>query len=396
MRIFLSYASEDRARIEPIRLALAGQGHDIFYDREDLKPGEAFDAKIRAAIERCDLFVCFLTPHTVDAGSYTLNELAVAQRMWPSAHGRVLPVILADIPRKNIPAYLRSVTCLTPEGNVTASVSDAVHQLARAHSRRRAQKIATWAVAILIPAAAATYWLGQRAAVSAKDGVALVRIEGGVFRMGDDEFFPLRDVYVSPFYMDKYEVTTARYAKFLEANGALAAPVEWERVDLAKDGEYPVIGVSWTDADAYCQWIGRRLPTEAEWERAARDGDQRKYPWGDDEPGANKAVVARQSEYAYGGGLEPVGSLEAGRSAEGVYDLEGNASEWVGDWFAESFAVDDVRNPKGPATGEKKVIRGSGWREPAGRMGGSRRYQAAPENRTDDVGFRCALSAASG
>jgi hypothetical protein len=70
MRIFLSYASEDRTRIEPIRLALVGQGHDIFYDREDLKPGEAFDAKIRAAIERCDLFVCFLTPHTVDAGSY--------------------------------------------------------------------------------------------------------------------------------------------------------------------------------------------------------------------------------------------------------------------------------------------------------------------------------------
>ena len=110
MRIFLSYASEDRTRIEPIRLALVGQGHDIFYDREDLKPGEAFDAKIRAAIERCDLFVCFLTPHTVDAGSYTLNELSVAQRKWPSADGRVLPVILADVPRKDIPAYLRSVT----------------------------------------------------------------------------------------------------------------------------------------------------------------------------------------------------------------------------------------------------------------------------------------------
>jgi len=115
MRIFLSYASEDRTRIEPIRLALVGQGHDIFYDREDLKPGEAFDAKIRSAIERCDLFVCFLTPHTVDAGSYTLNELLVAQRKWPSADGRVLPVILAEVPRKDIPAYLRSVTCLTPK-----------------------------------------------------------------------------------------------------------------------------------------------------------------------------------------------------------------------------------------------------------------------------------------
>lgn len=393
MRIFLSYASEDRERIEPIRYALAEQGHDIFYDREDLKPGEAFDTRIRAAIERSDLFVCFLTPNTVDAGSYTLSELSVAERMWPRADGRVLPVILTDVPRKDIPAYLRSVTCLTPVGNVTASVSDAVHQLARAHSRRRMRKVAIWAVAILVPAAIAAYWLVQHAAVSAKDGVHLVRIEGGVFTMGDDEFFPLREVYVSPFYIDAVEVTTSRYAKYLEANGALAPPDEWERVDLKKNGELPVVGVSWNDAAAYCQWVGRRLPTEAEWERAARDSDQRRYPWGNEEPGANRAVYARKADYAYEGGLERVGQLEAGRSREGVYDLEGNAAEWLSDWFTERFQVDDVRNPKGPPTGEKKVIRGSGWHEPADRVGGSRRYQASPDNRTDDVGFRCAMDA---
>jgi len=393
MRIFLSYASEDRPRIEPIRFALAEQGHDVFYDREDLKPGESFDSKIRAAIERCDLFVCFLTPHTVDAGSYTLNELAVAERMWPLADGRVLPVILADVPRNDIPAYLRSVTCLTPVGNVTASVSDAVHTLAQIHNRRRQRKIAIWAVAILVPVAAASYWLVQRSAVSSKDGAPLVRIEGGVFTMGDDEFFPIREVYVNPFYVDGVEVTTERYAKFLAANGSLAPPDEWDTLDLAKQGQLPVVGVSWNDAQAYCQWAGKRLPTEAEWERAARDSDQRKYPWGNEEPGAARAVYGHRAEDAYGGGLEPVGSLDAGRSREGVYDLEGNVSEWVSDWFTESFSVDDVRNPKGPATGEKKVIRGSGWHEPVERIGGSRRYQASPDNRTDDVGFRCAKDA---
>jgi len=393
MRIFLSYASEDRPRIEPIRFALAEQGHDVFYDREDLKPGESFDSKIRAAIERCDLFVCFLTPHTVDAGSYTLNELAVAERMWPLADGRVLPVILADVPRNDIPAYLRSVTCLTPVGNVTASVSDAVHTLAQIHNRRRQRKIAIWAVAILVPVAAASYWLVQRSAVSSKDGAPLVRIEGGVFTMGDDEFFPIREVYVNPFYVDGVEVTTERYAKFLAANGSLAPPDEWDTLDLAKQGQLPVVGVSWNDAQAYCQWAGKRLPTEAEWERAARDSDQRKYPWGNEEPGAARAVYGQRAEDAYGGGLEPVGSLDAGRSREGVYDLEGNVSEWVSDWFTESFSVDDVRNPKGPATGEKKVIRGSGWHEPVERIGGSRRYQASPDNRTDDVGFRCAKDA---
>ena len=393
MRIFLSYASEDRARIEPIRYALAEQGHDIFYDREDLKPGAAFDSKIRAAIERSDLFISFLTPNTVDAGSYTLSELAVAERMWPRADGRVLPVILVDVPRKDIPAYLRSVTCLTPVGSVTASVADAVYVLAQAHKRRRVRKIAIWAVAVLIPAAAVSYWLVQRTGVSTKDGAPLVRIEGGTFLMGDDEFFPMREVYVSPFYIDEVEVTTERYAKFLAANGSLALPDEWDSVDLKKQGQFPVVGVSWNDAQAYCQWAGRRLPTEAEWERAARDSDQRMYPWGNEEPGAARAVFARKADSAYGGGLERVGTLDQGRSREGVYDLEGNAAEWVSDWFTESFHVNDVRNPKGPPSGEKKVIRGSGWHEPVDRIGGSRRYHASPDNRTDDVGFRCAMDA---
>lgn len=393
MRIFLSYASEDRARIEPIRYALAEQGHDVFYDREDLKPGEAFDTRIRAAIERCDLFVCFLTPYTVDAGSYTLSELAVAERIWPRADGRVLPVILADVPRNDIPAYLRSVTCLTPVGNITASVSDAVHALAQAHNRRRMRKVAILAIAILVPVAVASYWLIQRAAISSKDGAPLVRIAGGVFTMGDDEFFPMREVYVNPFYIDAVEITTGRYAKFLAQNGSLAAPDEWESVDLEKQGELPVVGVSWNDAEAYCQWAGKRLPTEAEWERAARDSDQRMYPWGNERPAAARAVFGHRAESAYGGGLGPVGTLDAGRSPEGVYDLEGNAAEWVSDWFAESFNVNDVRNPKGPPTGEKKTVRGSGWHEPVDRIGGSRRYQASPDNRTDDVGFRCAMDA---
>ena len=396
MRVFLSYASEDRPHIEPIRYALAEQGHDVFFDRENLKPGQAFDSKIRAAIERCDLFIIFLTPHTVDAGSYTLSELAVAERVWPRADGRVLPVILADVPRKDIPAYLQSVTCLTPVGNVAASVSDAVHALAQAHRRRSMRKFAIRAVAFLIPVALASYWLVQRAAVSSKDGAPLVRIEGGVFTMGDDEFFPLRDVYVSPFYIDAVEVTTERYATYLSRNGSLAPPDEWGSVDLERQGQLPVVGVSWNDAQAYCRWAGKRLPTEAEWERAARDSDQRMYPWGNEEPGADRAVFARDADAAYGGGLEPVGMLDPGRSREGVYDLQGNAAEWVSDWYTESFPVDeDVRDPQGPSTGENKVIRGSGWHDPVDRIGGSRRYHASPDNRTDDVGFRCALDASS-
>jgi hypothetical protein len=110
MRVFLSYASQDRAAVEPIHHALTEQGHDVFFDREDLPPGEGFNARIRSAIERCELFVCFLSPDTVDAGSYTLTEIEIVARIWPHPSGRILPVVLRTVPFADIPAYLRSVT----------------------------------------------------------------------------------------------------------------------------------------------------------------------------------------------------------------------------------------------------------------------------------------------
>ena len=393
MRIFLSYASPDRALVEPIRYALAEQGHDIFFDREDLPPGAEFDSRIRAAIERCDLFVCFITPNTVDAGSYTLSELTIAQRVWQSPSGRVLPVMLAPVPFDHIPAYLKSVTLLEPAGNVTASVADAVYQIARMRRRQQMRRIALWTLVALLPVAAALYWVTHRSAATSRDGAPLVLIDGGVFTMGDDEFFPLREVFVSAFYMDEFEITTARYAKFMSANGALAPPDDWDRVNLESQGQLPVVGVSWHDADAYCRWAGKRLPTEAEWEKAARDGDERIYPWGNDEPSDARAAYARTAEQAYEGGLTPVGSHEAGRSRAGVQDLAGNASEWISDWYSESFRSDDVRDPAGPADGPGKVIRGSGWHDPAERLQSTRRYHASADQRADDMGFRCAKSA---
>lgn len=392
MRIFLSYASEDRARVEPIRLALAEQGHEIFFDREDLLPGEAFDSRIRSEIERCDLFVCFLTPHTVDAGSYTLNELKTVERLWPHPSGRVLPVLLADVPRNDIPAYLRSVTWLTPVGNLTASVADAVHAIARVRKRRRWQRIALWTLAILVPATIALVWLLQRSSVSAKDGAPLVFIAAGVFTMGDDESSPMRELYVSAFYLDKLEVTTDRYARFMDARGALAPPDEWDRVDVNVHGELAVVGVSWRDAQAYCQWAGKRLPTEAEWEKAARDGDARIYPWGNEEPKPEFAVYGRDADFAYEGGVAPVGT-HTGRSREGVDDLAGNVSEWISDWYSESFYRNDVRDPRGPADGTHKVIRGSAWRDPPEKLAAARRYFASQDHTSDDIGFRCAMDA---
>jgi formylglycine-generating enzyme required for sulfatase activity len=217
----------------------------------------------------------------------------------------------------------------------------------------------------------------------------LVRIAAGVFTMGDGEWTPQHEVYVGAFYLEQTEVTTERYAQFLRANGSLALPDDWDQVNAQLHAALPVVGVSWNDAQAYCRWAGRRLPTEAEWEKAAR-GDGRLYPWGNTEPRAELATFARDAEAPYQGGLTPVGSHPAGRSANGVDDLAGNVAEWVNDWYSEGFSRDDVRDPRGPPQGTQKVIRGAGWRDPLERLPATRRFFAGAEQRADDVGFRCA------
>ena len=391
MKIFVSYASQDRAHVEPVRFALEEQGFDVFFDRDDLPAGEGFSSRIRSAIERCDLFIFFISPNALDAGSYTLNELEILQRVRPQPSGRVLPVVIEKVPFEQIPAYLKSVTLLEPAGNLTAAVADAAHQIGQRHKRERIRKLAAWCALLLIPAAALAYWR-MHASTPGTDGAPMVEIPGGTFMFGDDIHAPLRQIHVSNFYIDKYEITTARYAKFQKATGYIPEPDEWEQLDLNKDGGLPVIGVSWHDATAYCRWAGKRLPTEAEWEKAARDGDERMYPWGEDAPTTEHAAFERTAEWAYEGGLAAIGTHTKGRSAEGVEDLAGNVSEWVNDRFSDSFRPDDVHDPQGPDEGTDRVIRGSGWQEPAERLVAARRSYASPETRLDNLGFRCAVS----
>ncbi|MGZ8196988.1 MAG: toll/interleukin-1 receptor domain-containing protein, partial [Burkholderiales bacterium] len=131
VKVFLSYASEDRPVAEQISLALAAQGHDVFFDREDLPPGDEFHTRIRRAIETSDQFVFLVSAHALDAGSYTINELEIAQKTWPHPAGRVLPVLLRPTDLARVPNYLKSVTLLQTEGNVAAMVADAVHRIAR-------------------------------------------------------------------------------------------------------------------------------------------------------------------------------------------------------------------------------------------------------------------------
>jgi formylglycine-generating enzyme required for sulfatase activity len=394
MKIFLSYASEDRAIAEQLSLALAEQGHDVFFDREDLPPGEEFHGRIRRAIETSDLFIFLASANALDPGSYTINELDIAEKTWRNPGGRVLPVLLDRTDLKVLPNFLKSVTLLQTEGNVVAMVVDTVYRIARA--RRRAlltRTLVGLAGIALLGVAIGLYWSSRTPAGerTAKDGAPAMRIAAGTFTMGDDENSPRREVYTDAFYIDTFEVTVGRYARFLEATGAVNPPEGWKEADADRAADLPVVGVDWRDAEAYCRWAGKRLPTEAEWEKAARGTDARLFPWGDQSPDAERANFLNTAPKAYDGGLARVGSHPKGRSPFGVHDMAGNAAEWVADWYAEGFARNDRRNPQGPPDGKSKVVRGGDRFDPGDRIAAPRRYYANPDHRSEQIGFRCAF-----
>lgn len=219
----------------------------------------------------------------------------------------------------------------------------------------------------------------------------MVSIPAGPFLMGSDtgrgDEAPAHEVDLPAFEIDKFEVTNADFARFVEATGyktdAEKAGVAntWRAYAQGKDN-HPVVKVSWNDAVAYCQWLGKRLPTEAEWEKAARGTDGRVYPWGNEYDPQKANGKDRGIR-----GTTAVGSFAEGASPYGVMDMAGNVWEWTADWYqpypGSTFASDYF--------GEKfKVLRGGGWFETADFLRTTVRNAGALETANDDIGFRCA------
>ena len=261
------------------------------------------------------------------------------------------------------------------------------------------------------------------------DNATMIRIPAGEFLMGsaegvgNDDEHPQHTVNLDTYWIDQHEVTNRQFARFVAATGyRTRAEVQgssgmlvgraWQQVTsadwqhprgpdsgIAEKMDHPVVHINWEDAGAYCAWVGGRLPTEAEWEKAARGPNGHQYPWGDVVTGERLNFCDRKCEYHWRDSAEddgyahtaPVASFPDGASIYGVVDMSGNVWEWVSDWYQHDYySGSPSDNPGGPTEGETRVLRGGSW---AGNRWGLRAtFRGSGEEALinfGSIGFRC-------
>ena len=257
--------------------------------------------------------------------------------------------------------------------------------------------------AFLVLAGCTSFSFGNRKKGSApaelQDRKQMVSIAAGSFEMGalqgEPDEYPPHMVEVDAFLLDRTEVTVGAYKNCVRARICPLVSVtssSEEKDSTSVTDAHPVVGVNWANAQAYCEWVGKRLPTEAEWERAARAAHHSPYPWGG---GFEVSYVnGRGTEDGYAR-TAPVGSFPSGASLSGVWDLAGNAAEWTADWYeATYYQKSPAKNPKGPKepTGSK-VVRGGSFTDNDYLLRAVARMGLDPNVSNDAVGFRCAADA---
>ena len=224
---------------------------------------------------------------------------------------------------------------------------------------------------------------------------SVIDVPAGTFVMGAEntqpEERPQREVKLNAYQIDRFEVTVGQFRQFVLAKQYQSSAEQankpggetWRIDDLPSRYDYPVRFVSWWDATKFCEWQGKRLPTEAEWEHAARGNDGRRYPWGNE---FDPARVASNQ------GVALVGAFANNTSPLGAYDMAGNVWEWAGDWFdAQFYGFPNVNdNPHGPDKGDQKALRGGGFASGPDDLRTTRRIKNDPTSSHQDVGFRCA------
>lgn len=234
--------------------------------------------------------------------------------------------------------------------------------------------------------------------VSDRDDMTLRYVPAGNFTMGSESVFPeeqpVHSVYLDAFWMDRTDITNKMYALCVNA-GACSAPggtssfAHSSYYGNSEFDNYPVIHVDWTMANTYCKWAGRQLPTEAQWEKAARGTDGNVYPWGNNVPSNDllnyNGVVGDTTE---------VGKYPKGASPYGVLDMAGNVWQWVADWYSDTYyASSPAYNPLGPDSGQDRMLRGGAWYNSGYNIRSAHRYWFHPSYTYYGVGFRCSRTA---
>ena len=241
---------------------------------------------------------------------------------------------------------------------------------------------------------------------------SMIVIPEGKFTMGDNDGLknerPEHEIWLDRYSIDRFEVTMEEFQKFLDENYEIEPPPLWDDgAALNEASDRPAVGMTWNDAKKYCASVGKRLPTEAEWEKAARGTDGRRFPWGHMQPFVD---IARYNQgvtgwVSYTLTLAPVtsgtkgmsirhGLKTGGKSPYGLYHMAGNAAEWVADWYERYYYEDSPeKNPKGPETGDRKVLRGGSWEDEPRRIRVTARATAEPDFTDLTIGFRCAKDA---
>jgi formylglycine-generating enzyme required for sulfatase activity len=230
--------------------------------------------------------------------------------------------------------------------------------------------------------------------ITDEKGVVMRLVPAGEFTMGsnegDSDEQPVHTVFLNSYYMDKYEVTNALYKACVDEDICTQPPniTSYSRSRYYGGSayvDYPVIYVDWSQANTYCEWRGARLPTEAEWEKAARGTDGRTYPWGE-------GIDCSRANYCEGDTTE-VGSYESGVSPYGIYDMAGNVWEWVADWYDSGYYNNTPSsNPTGPSSGDYRVLRGGSWGDNESYLRAFYRLMNVPVNFSGNFGFRCSRS----
>lgn len=355
-KFFITHSWKDIEFARRLFNDLTAYGLEGWLDDVTLQGGHRLAEQINKGLEWCDVYLPIISRAALNS-PWCWEEInaaiALANKRNRQGRPRIIPVLVEDC-EDELPALLAARLYFNFTNRYDAALKEL---LTKGFGIPLKQ--------VMVPPSPQVVTL-PRSIINPTDSKEMILIPAGEFVMGSNEGSadekPPHTVYLDSFYIDRFPVTNAEYKKFIDATKR-EPPAHWQNGKIPPGKEnHPVVYVSWDDANAYAQWAGKRLPTEAEWEKAASWDDSRKekrvYPWGNDFD-VGKCNCAESGI----GDTTPVGKYSPqGDSFYGVADMAGNVWEWCADWYDKNYYKNSPReNPKGPASGQYRVLRGGSW-----------------------------------